>query len=304
MFKCLITDINGNTEWTEAAMMAVESGEITIKSQPVNYEGALNDLAEFAVVAEGVNLEYIWYYSTDNGATWTQSYTNGYNTPTLQVRLYSYRSGYQYKCQITSGNIVTKETEVAAIALRPVTTKISSQPLSAGGAIDEYVSFHVGASGQGLQYQWQYSNDGGSTWANSGQEGAKTDSFRVQVKSYRDGYLYRCQLTDDSGVSIYTDTVTLRVGAMPVITSQPESYSGAAGETAVFTVEASGANLQYRWQYSNNGGELWVNSGSTGYNTKSLHVGLAAYRNGQMYRCVITNEYGSVISDAATLIVS
>ena len=125
----------------------------------------------------------------------------------------------------------------------------------------------------------------------------------MQVRQYRDNYLYRCLVTDDSGVIVYSLTATLRVGAMPVITGQPQDYEGAVGETAVFTVEAAGENIQYQWQYSNDGGIKWSDSGSTGNKTASLQVGLAAYRNGQLYRCMLTNEYGSIISDAATLIV-
>ena len=304
LFKCLITDANGNKEWTEAAMMALDSSDIVITTQPVSYEGAVNDLTTFTVAAEGVNLEYSWYVSQNNGETWARSYNTGYNTPELQVRLHAYRTGFQYKCQITSGGVTVKETDVVTISLRPSTAKITKQPLNAGAEENQYVTFHVEATGNALQYQWEYSNNGGESWGNSTAADAMTDTFRVQVRQYRDGYRYRCKITDDSGRSIYSDTVTLRMGAMPGITSQPANHTGAAGETAVFTVEATGENLSYQWEYSNNGGATWSSSGASGCKTNRLSIGLAAHRNGQMYRCVITNEYGSVISDAATMTVS
>ena len=64
-----------------------------------------------------------------------------------------------------------------------------------------------------------------------------------------------------------------------------------------------GANAAYQWQYSSNGGETWTGSSATGAKTASISVGAMAYRNGQMYRCIVTNEIGSVISDPATLTV-
>ena len=304
MFKCLVTDGNGNTEWTEAATMVLDSSEIIITSQPADYQGAMNELTEFTVVAEGKNLEYRWYYSTDQGANWKETWLEGYNKATLQVRLYSNRTGYQYKCVITSGNTVVVETEAATLSLRPSTAVITQQPLNAGAQAGQSVTFQVAATGNALKYQWQFSNTGGETWGNSSMTGSDTNTINVVVTSSRDGNQYRCKITDDSGRPIYSDAATLRMGDMPVITKQPESYTGAVNEVAVFTVETTGENLQYQWQYSNNNGATWSPSGSAGCTTNSLEVELKSHRNGQQYRCVITNEYGCVISDAAIMTVN
>ena len=301
MFRCLITDGNGNTQYTDAAVMALKTTEITIVTQPESYTGKLNDLVEFTVEAEGENLKYLWYYSSDNGATWVQTYNSGYNTPTVQVRLYAYRSGWQFKCVITSGNMITKETDVVTIAKLPTTVKIVTQPMNMGGPAGSTVQFHVAAEGTGLTYQWQYSNNGGASWGNTSMSGYNTDTLSVGVVAYRDGYQYRCIVTDHSGVSQTSSVATLRVGDAPVITSQPMNYVGAVDTTATFAVVATGANLTYQWQFSNDNGVNWSNSGAAGANTSSLDVVLKSYRNGQMYRCVITNEYGSVISDAVSL---
>ena len=253
--------------------------------------------------AEGVNLTYRWYFSNDGGETWGESWSTGYNSPTLKVRLHAYRDGYIYKCVIRSGVNNEVESEPVMLNKLPTTVKITAQPINAGGPIGSSVTFTMGATGEGLTYQWQYSSNGGETWTNSGMTGAKTNSLTVMVNAGRDGQMYRCVVTDDSGSSVATNAVVLRVGNAPVIVSQPQSYTGAAGTTAVFAVEATGDDLTYQWQYSGNGGETWINSSTTGAKTASISISALAYRNGQMYRCVITNEYGSVISDAATLTV-
>lgn len=89
--------------------------------------------------------------------------------------------------------------------------------------------------------------------------------------------------------------------ATQAIVQQPTNVTAKAGEMAVFTVEATGKDLHYQWQFSNTNGATWGNSSSEGANTATLSVSMQAYRNGQMYRCVITNETGKVISKTAVM---
>jgi hypothetical protein len=73
------------------------------------------------------------------------------------------------------------------------------------------------------------------------------------------------------------------------------------GETAVFTVETTGVNLAYQWQYKAVGSDTWKNSGMTRNKTPELTVSVTLERSGQQYRCVVSNDAGSVESEAATL---
>ncbi len=76
-----------------------------------------------------------------------------------------------------------------------------------------------------------------------------------------------------------------------------------AGANAVFTVEAEGVDLSYRWQYLKPNGS-WTNCGSfTGYNTDTMTVPVTAARNGYKFRCIVTSSTQSVTSNAATLTV-
>ena len=75
-----------------------------------------------------------------------------------------------------------------------------------------------------------------------------------------------------------------------VFTAQPEDAYGTIGENAVFTVNATGKNLKYQWQYNN--GHGWKNSGMTGCKTATLTVPATAARNGQQYRCIVTGPCG------------
>jgi endoglucanase len=85
----------------------------------------------------------------------------------------------------------------------------------------------------------------------------------------------------------------------PSISSQPSNASIDVGATATFTVTASGVPAPtYQWQYYSGG--TWIDiSGATGA-TLTL-PNMPASGNGNKYRCVITNEYGSTNSDEVTL---
>ncbi|MGM9676630.1 MAG: immunoglobulin domain-containing protein, partial [Butyricicoccus sp.] len=95
--------------------------------------------------------------------------------------------------------------------------------------------------------------------------------------------------------------------ATPKITinTQPTDYIGAVGTNATFTVEAAGdSELTYQWQYQNVGVSYWQNSSQNGNKTATLTVPITEARNGQKYRCVITDADGNTVtSNAASIIV-
>lgn len=97
-----------------------------------------------------------------------------------------------------------------------------------------------------------------------------------------------------SGSTVTTETILK-------IMQQPQDQSGAAGETATFSVKAEGDGLTYEWQYSTNGTN-WYKSGFEGWNTDTQPVQINTFRSGQMYRCIVTDVYGNTVtSDVATL---
>ena len=90
----------------------------------------------------------------------------------------------------------------------------------------------------------------------------------------------------------------------PVITSQPQDIAVKAGETATFTVEATGTGLTYQWEIDTKGDNDFVSiSGTTGKGA-SYTTGIRNMENnGTKYRCIVSNSAGSVTSRSATLTV-
>ena len=181
---------------------------------------------------------------------------------------------------------------------------ITDQPGSKTVAVGNNATFKVNATGTDLTYQWQFKKVGATTWTNSGMTGATTNSITVQGTKARNGYQYRCVITDRNGNKVTSNGATLTVQAGLSITDQPGSKTVAVGENAIFKVTATGVYLTYQWQFKKAGATTWTNSGMTGSKTDSITVQGTKSRNGYQYRCVITHENGSkVISDSATLTV-
>ena len=110
----------------------------------------------------------------------------------------------------------------------------------------------------------------------------------------------------DSSVETFTYTIkqesqTPGVTA-PSITTQPGNATVKVGETATFTIAASGDNLTYQWQIDRNDGKGWVNidgATATNYTTSTVNISC----NGFKYKCVVSNSAGNVESNSATLTV-
>ena len=86
------------------------------------------------------------------------------------------------------------------------------------------------------------------------------------------------------------------------ITTQPGNATVKVGETASFTIAASGTDLTYQWQIDRNDGKGWVNidgATATSYTTSTVNISC----NGFKYKCVVSNSAGNVESNSATLTV-
>lgn len=89
----------------------------------------------------------------------------------------------------------------------------------------------------------------------------------------------------------------------PSITTQPGNATVKAGETATFTIAASGTGLTYLWQIDRNDGNGWVNiDGATAasYTTSTVDISC----NGFKYQCVVSNSAGTDTSNTAVLTVT
>ena len=89
----------------------------------------------------------------------------------------------------------------------------------------------------------------------------------------------------------------------PVVMLQPANESVAAGDTASFTATATGNPAPtVQWQVSTTGGATFSDISGATADTYSFTA--AAAENGNEYRAVFTNSFGSTTSAAATLTIN
>ncbi len=185
---------------------------------------------------------------------------------------------------------------------------IVRQPASIKAVDGEYVFLNVKANNTS-SYQWQCSKDNGANWVDLTDKtiwngNKKATLFFVQQDAYN-GYMFRCRLGNEAGY-IYTNAVKYNLGgksvSLPVIGIQPVNVSVSDGENAVFNISASGVD-KYQWQYSTDGSS-WMDvdrndwSGST---SACLTLTASAKNSGYSFRCAVSNEAGTLYSNAARL---
>ncbi len=199
---------------------------------------------------------------------------------------------------LASGGTVTGSLSGGSEVTTP---SISAQPTGQTVTEGSTAEFSVTAS-NAQTYQWQQSTDNGSSWANI--ESATSAKYTTEATTTSmSGNQYRCVVTG-SGVSVISAPATLTVNAAATtITTQPSNVTVTEGETATFSVTATGSSLTYQWQQSTDG-SAWANiSGATSssYTTQAATMDM----DGWQYRCVVTDgNSNGVTSQAATLTVT
>ena len=171
----------------------------------------------------------------------------------------------------------------------PVPPTIDRQPTNKRVSIGESATFTVRASGgTPLLYQWQ----------KNGVDipGANQATYVTPPATALDnGSLFGVTVSNGGG-SVTSNSATLTVNLPPAITAQPLDKTVNVGQTAKFAVTATGKSLTYQWR--KNGANISGALQRT-YTTPPATSG----DNGALFSVVVTNPYGSVTSDNATLTV-
>ena len=205
VYRCLVTDANGEELATKEVSITVKEPDINIVNQPASYVGTVGSTATFNVVAEGENLTYQWQLK--KGSKWANLSTGGATTSTMTIKVDESKDGKVYRCLITNAAGEELATNEVSITVKEPDIIISEQPINQYAIENTKVSFHVEAEGEGLTYQWQLKK--GKTWANLTSGGATTDTMTIKVDSGKFGKVYRCVITNSAGEQVVTDEVTI-----------------------------------------------------------------------------------------------
>ncbi len=280
IFTVKVTNTYGNVTSSAATLTVTAPVAPTITTQPLGQTVTLGSAATFSSVAAGTApLSYQWF---KNGTSVSGATSASYTTPATVAG----DNGAAFTVQVTNaaGNI-TSNPATLTVNLPPT---ISTQPTNQTVILGATVTFSVAATGTGaLTYQW--SKNGAQL------SGATSASYTTPATVSTDnGATFYVKVTNSYG-NVTSATVTLTLNIPPSITTQPSSQTVTLGATATFSVVASGTGtLTYQW--SKNGGAI---SGATSasYTTPATVVS----DNGASFTVKVTNTYGNVTSNSATL---
>lgn len=136
-------------------------------------------------------------------------------------------------------------------------------------------------------------------------EGYEVDSVKVDGEDVEETASY----TFSNVTGPHTLEVTFRLKEIPpvveapVITTQPGGANIKAGETATFTITATGTSLAYQWQIDRNDGNGFVNipnANQPSYTTSVVDKSCDGFK----YQCIVSNAAGLVTSSIAVLTVT
>jgi hypothetical protein len=259
----------------------------TITQQPASQSVTAGQTATFSVTATGdAPLSYQWYMN--GAAAGTDS-----NTFSIAQATIGQTGAQIYVLVSNAGGSATSATVTLTVNATATAPAITQQPANATVTAGQTAAFSVAATGTApLTYQW---------FMNGTAAGTNSNMFSIaQTTTGQTGAQIYVKVSNTTG-SATSNTVTLTVNPAapisPTITTQPTNLTVTAGQSATFTVTATGtAPLTYQWFM--NGTAVGTNS-----NTYTISQTTLGQTGAQIY-VTVTNTPGTATSQTVTLTVN
>lgn len=293
-----VAAVTGNAVYTATyTAIRIPGTENAIVRQPENVTAESGQSAQFSVEVTGQPVSYRWEYRKIH--KWYTTSMEGFDTDTLTVPVTGGRNGYGYRCTVTFADGTQMVSEPGILTAITYITNVTG-PNDQTVVLGYKGQFTVSAQGEGLKYRWYYMRPDGTKWLETSMEGCEKPTVYIESTTSRDGYKYRCKITDAAGLSVYSEAATMRVLSF---TGHPTETFAATGSQVQFTVSTSvESGFSYQWQYRRNATANWSNTTMVGYNTDTLTVSAAKARNGYEYRCVVTGSKNSQLASKGAVL--
>ena len=292
---CAVTGSGGMTVSSQPATITV-TGELQITANPQSVTVNAGEPVTFTVKANGVGLQYQWYYKKKGAASWSKwgARTTASTTATSNDTW----DGMQVYCKVTDSKGASLDSSAATITINPE-LKITAQPKNCTIALGESLTLSLKASGVGLKYQWYFKK--ASQTAFSVWNGRTHASETCTPNATWNGIQLYCLVTDSAGHSVISETVTVTLTQELKILTHPSDVAVQSGDTVKFTVKASGSGLKYQWYYKKSGSStswaLWK-----GHTTASTSATANDTWNGMRVYCKVTDASGKSVNSNAAVI--
>lgn len=272
------------------------------------------------IIAEDVNGEKETDYAstpvsiTVPASKYTVTVTNGSGSgqyaqgETVTITASAAPSGQQFKeWEIVSGNITLASSTSETTSFTMPAEEVSVKAIYEAVPVTEYtITATAGANGTISPNGAVRVTAGGSqTFTISPSSGYVIDSLKVDglEVTAATSYTFSDINANHTIEAAFKQESQTPVVTVPSITTQPGNATVKVGETATFTIAATGTDLTYQWQIDRNDGNGWVNiagATATSYTTSTVDISC----NGFKYQCVVSNLAGTVTSNTAVLTVT
>ena len=285
-YTCIVTGICGTVTSDPAVLTVSDVTTITVQPAPISTicQGSSVSLN---INASGGNLSYQWY---KNGSVINNTANiSGTNSDNLVISNALISDAGFYTCIVT-GTCESVTSNLAVLQVNP-TTVINSHPVGQTLCEGDNVQFMVSAVGAGpLTYEWKKDNVPIPL--------ATSSTLTLNGISTSDAGAYSCSVTGSCGVA-NSNPANLIVNPQITISVQPVNASVCENNTAIFSLNATGTNLIYKWKYNN--ANITDDGRITGSATNELRIAFATAADEGIYKCEITSTCGILESNSVIL---
>ncbi len=257
-YRCQVSNPTCTALATSAAATLTVNRLPAIGTQPVSQTVCSGSTILFSITGSGTGAAYQWQVNTGSGftnisndATYSGATTDQLTIANAAVSL----SGNQYRC-VVSGVCTPSVTSTAATLTVHAPAVVSSSPTSQQVCSGSSVTFSVtGTSVASINYQWQVSTNGGSSWSNV--SGATASSYQLNPATMSlTGNQYRCLLSNATCPAQAPSTsAVLTVRQQPTVSLSAAPLTGLLpGQTTTLTANPSaptGGTYSYTWTLNN-----------------------------------------------------
>ena len=292
LFSVVVSNSAGATASSEAKLgVSAVAVAPAMGKQPENQSVVTGASASFSVSATGTSpFSYQW---KKNGTDISGATTSTYALAATSMA----DSGAVYSVVVSnSAGTVTSSEARLTVTAAAVAPTIDTQPAALTVTAGQVASFSVSASGTApFSYQWKKNGTDISD--------ATSRSYTIVATSMEDNAAVFTVVVSNSAGHVSSSEARLAVSpvppAPPAITTQPAHQTVPLGETATFTVVASGTGaLRYQWQKF---GANIDGATSASYTTPVTTF----FDNAALFSVVVSDSVGNTVTSSnATLVLS
>ena len=274
-YACVVTNSCGTSTSNAGQLTVIVPPKISL--QPLSLTKCVGEAATLTVNARGTTpLSYQWQKDGSN--------IRDAIDPSYTLASTTTAAAGSYRCIV--GNCSGADTSAVATLSVGAPPLVVDQTGSVTKCMNQPVAFFVTASGaQPFTYQWR--KNGVSL------QGARDSAYAIAGVTAGDAAQYSCIITNCSGKDTSAEA-TLSVNSSAAITTQPSGLIKCVGESAVFSISATGSSpLSYQWRK----GDLDI----AGATDREFSIPAIDTSYAGSYKCLVSNACGPQLSDAGVL---